>query len=65
MQISRNKGATKKASRKMLHDKVILLFCKKGHILPKNGGLPKQIISHKSVHWYQCINLWQMLGVEY
>ncbi len=26
---------------------------------------PKQIISHKSVHWYQCISLCKMLGGEY
>ncbi len=26
---------------------------------------PKQIISHKSVHWYQGISLWKMLGGEY
>ncbi len=51
MQIFRNKGATKKASRKAI-------------FYPKMVTPPKQIISHKSVHWYQCISLWKMLDGE-
>ncbi len=42
MQISRNKAATKKASRKMDHDKVFFkTFWQKGQFLPKNGGTAK------------------------
>ncbi len=65
MQISRNKGATKKASRKMVHGKVIPNFLAKKPFFTKMVTPPKQIISHKSVHWYQCICLWKMLGGEY
>ncbi len=67
MQISRNKGDTKKASRKLVHDKVFFnTFWQKGHFYPKMVAPPKQIISYKkSVHWYQCISLWKMLGGEY
>ncbi len=67
MKISRNTGATNKASRKMVHDNVFLkLFGKKTIFYPKIVAPPKQIISHKSVYWYQCIiSLWKMLGGEY
>ncbi len=66
MQISRNKGATKKASRNIVHDIVFFkLFGKKAIVYPKMVAAPKQIISHESVHWYQCISLWKMLGGEY
>ncbi len=66
MQISRNKGATKKASRKMVHERVFLnIFGNKAIFHPKMVAPSKQIISHKSVHWYQCISLWKMLGGEY
>ncbi len=47
IQISRNNGATKKASRKMVHDKVVFFcfflkhFGKKTIFLPKNGGTTK------------------------
>ncbi len=43
----------------MVHDKFFKTFLQKGHFLPK------QIISHKPVHWYQCISLWKMFGGEY
>ncbi len=57
MQISRNEGTTNKASRKMVHDKVFFkLFGKKTIFYPKMMAPPKRIISHKSVHWYQCIS---------
>ncbi len=55
MQISRNKGATKKAS----------IFSKKAVLSPKMVAPQKQITSHNSVHWYQCISLWKMLGGKY
>ncbi len=52
MQITRHKGATKNASRKMVHDKVFFkLLGKKAIFYPKIVVPPKQIISHKSVHW--------------
>ncbi len=35
--ISRNRGATIKASRKTAHDKVFLILGQKGHFFPKNG----------------------------
>ncbi len=53
MQICRNKGATKKASRKTVYDKVFKVLA--------IVVLLKQNISHKSVHWYQCFSLWKML----
>ncbi len=53
MQISRYTGATKKDSRKMVHK---ILFGKKVIFYPKMVAPPKQIISDKSVRWYQCIN---------
>ncbi len=39
--ISRNGGATIKASRKTAHDKVFILG-QKGHFFPKNGGTIKK-----------------------
>ncbi len=65
MQISRNKGATRKASRKMIHDSFFKYFGKNEIIYPKMGAPPKKIISHKSVHWYQCMCIWKMHGGEY
>ncbi len=66
MQISRNKGATTKASTKRFMPKVFFnIFGKKAIFYPKIVAPPKQIISHKSVHWYQCISLWTMLVGEY
>ncbi len=41
------------------------LFGKKAIFYPKWCQPLKQIISHKSVHWYQCIILWKMLGGEF
>ncbi len=35
--ISRNGGATIKASRKTAHDKVFFILGHKGHFFPKNG----------------------------
>ncbi len=58
MQISRNTGTTKKASRKMVYDNVFFkLFVKKAIFYSKSWQLPKQIVSQTSVHWYQCISL--------
>ncbi len=49
--ISRNRGATIKASRKTVHDKVFILGQKNifGNI--KKGYSPK------SVYWYQCFSV--------
>ncbi len=53
MQICRNKGATKKASRKTVYDKAFKILAKKvTFVVPL-----KQSISHKSVHCYQCFSL--------
>ncbi len=41
MQICRNKGATKKASRKTVYENVFKSFSKKGHFYPKNCGTAK------------------------
>ncbi len=55
LQISKNIGATKKASTKMVHDKVFFKhFGKKAIFYPKIVAPQKQVISYKSVHWYQC-----------
>ncbi len=40
-------------------------FTKRPFFYLKIVAPPKQIMSHKSVHWYQCISLWKMLGGEY
>ncbi len=60
MQICRNKGATKKASRKT----VFKVLAKKVTFIKKIVASLKQSISHKSVHWYQCFSLWKMLDGE-
>ncbi len=61
IQICRNKGATKKASRKTVYDKVFKVLSKKITLI-KNIVVPlKQSISHKSVH---CYSLWKMLDGE-
>ncbi len=51
MQTCRNKGATKKASRKTVYDKVFKVLAKKVNFIKKIVVLLKQSISHKSVHW--------------
>ncbi len=43
--ISRNGGATMKASRKTAHDKVFFILGQKGNFPPKNGGTMKHIIA--------------------
>ncbi len=64
MQICRNKGATKKASRKIVYGKVFKVLAKKVTFIQKKLVPLKQSISHKSVHWYQCFSLWKMLDGE-
>ncbi len=64
MQICRNKGATKKASRKTVYDKVFKVLAKKVTFIKKIVVPLKQSISHKSVHLYQCFSLLKMLDVE-
>ncbi len=61
MQINRNKGATKKASRKTVYDKVFKVLAKNVTFIQKKVVLLKQSISHKSVH---CFSLWKMLDGE-
>ncbi len=41
MQICRNKGATKKTSRKTVYDKVFKVLAKKGHFYQKHCGTAK------------------------
>ncbi len=42
--ISRNGGATIKASQKTAHDKVFFILGQKGHFFAKNGGtIPKML----------------------
>ncbi len=43
--ISRNGGATIKASRKIAHDKVFFILEQKGHFFPKNSGTMKNVIA--------------------
>ncbi len=61
MQICKNKGTTKKASRKTVYDKVFKVLAKKVTFIKKIVVPLKKSISHKSVHWYQCFSLWKML----
>ncbi len=51
MQICRNKGATKKDSRKTVHHKKIKVLAEKVTFIQKIVVPLKQSISHKSVHW--------------
>ncbi len=54
--ISRNEGATIKASRKTAHDKVFLFWIcwgKKAIFLPKMAAPSKTSYSPKYVYWYQ------------
>ncbi len=55
--ISRNGGATIKASRKTPHDTVFFILGQKGHFFPNNGGIMKNVIGPKSVYWYQCFSI--------
>ncbi len=64
MEICRNEGVTRKASRKTVYDKVFKVLAKKVTFIKKIVVLLKQSISHKSVHWYQCFSLWKMLDGE-
>ncbi len=64
MQICRNKGATKKASRKTVYDKVFKVLAKKVTYIKQIVVPLKQSISHKSLHWNQCFSLWKMLDGE-
>ncbi len=61
MQMCRNKGATKKASRKTVYDKVFKVLAKKVTFIKKIVVPLKQRISHKSVHWYQCFSSQKIL----
>ncbi len=61
IQICRNKGATKKAHRKTVYDKVV---AKKVTFIKKIVVPLKQSISHKSLNWYQCFSLWKMIDGE-
>ncbi len=64
MQICRNKGATNKASRKTVYDKVFKVLARKVTFIKKIVVPLKQSISHKSVNWYQCFSLWKMFNGE-
>ncbi len=56
MPICRNKGATKKAYRKTVHDKVFKFLATKVTFIKQIVVLLKQSTSHQSVHW----NVWSM-----
>ncbi len=43
--ISRNGGATIKASRKTAHDKDFFILGQKGHFFPKNGATTKNVLA--------------------
>ncbi len=64
MQIYRNKGAAKKASRKTVYHNIFKVLAKKVSFIKQIVVLLKQSISHKSVHCYQCFSLWKMLDGE-
>ncbi len=73
MQICRNKGTTKKASRKTVYDKVFKVLAKKVTFIKTIVVPLKQSISHQPVHWYQCfsygkclmVNVWSMTKKNY
>ncbi len=62
--ISRNGGATIKASRKTAHAKNKLFWGKKAIFPPKMVAPSKKGYSPKYVYWYQCFNVWKMVGVK-
>ncbi len=65
MQIYINKGATKKASRKTVYDKVFKVLEEEKVTFIKTIVVTLKLsISHQSVHWYQCFSLWKMLDGE-
>ncbi len=51
--ISRNGGATIKASRKTAHAKVFFILGQKGHFPQKMAAPSKKSYSPKYVYWYQ------------
>ncbi len=55
--ISRNGGATIKASRKTAHEKVFLYWDKKAIFFQKMAVPSKKSYSPKYVYWYQCFNV--------
>ncbi len=55
--ISRNGGATIKASRNTAHDKVFIFWCKKAIFPQQNAGTIKKGYRPKYVYWYQCFNV--------
>ncbi len=55
--ISRNRGATIKASRKTAHDKKILFWVKKAIFSQKMAAPSKKRYSLKYVYWYQCFRV--------
>ncbi len=66
MQICRNKGATKKASRKTVHDKVFKVLAKKGHFYQNICGTAKTkynlYIGINVLVYGKCliVNVWSM-----
>ncbi len=55
--ISRNGGATIKASQKTAHDKVFLFWGKKAIFSQKMAAPSKNSYSLKYVYWYQCFSV--------
>ncbi len=63
--ISRNGGATIKASRKTAHDKVFFSLGQKDKFWHKKMAAPsKKSYSPKYVYWYQCFSVWKMVGAK-
>ncbi len=62
--ISRNGGATIKASRKTAHNKDFLFWGKKAIFFPKMVAPSKKSYSPKYVYWYQCFSVWKMVGAK-
>ncbi len=62
--ISRNKGATIRASRKTAHDKYFYFGAKNPFFLQKMVAPSKISYSPKSVYWYQCFRVWKMVGAK-
>ncbi len=41
-----------------------IILGQKGHFFPKNGSTIKKSYSPKYVYWYQCFNVWKMVGAK-
>ncbi len=62
--ISRNGGATIKASRKTVHDKVFLILGQKGHFFQKMAAPSKKVIALNTYIGTNVFSVWKMVGAK-